>query len=124
METLRYWLVGANWDGDDKAEVFYRRGYWELGWSDRRQPKMAFQRDSMQPSDRIALKSMCGYGSQNIIIKALGIVKEVGEDKRVYVKWIMTNLERKIPSRGCYKAIHGPYFVNNDEKWLGKIFLL
>jgi hypothetical protein len=122
MPDPNYWLVGANWGGDDQAEAFYRRGYWELGWSDEQQPGMAHRRNGMRPHDRIAVKSMLGHGSSNISIRALGIVKEVGEDKRVYIEWHVTGLNREVPSRGCYSSIHGPYTADRDADWLGKVF--
>ncbi len=120
----RYWLVGAYWEGDDQSDAFFRRGYWELGWSDEQQPGMAQQRDSIRAGDRIAVKSMLGQGSPNIAIRGLGIVKEVGEDKRVYINWLVTDLNRIVPSGGCYKAIHGPYTVEENTEWLGEVFRL
>lgn len=64
-----YGLVGANWKGDDQAAAFYRRGYWELSWTDERQPGMAQQRDSIRSGDRIAVKSMLGQESPIIAIR-------------------------------------------------------
>ena len=26
-----YWVVGANWAGDDMYDTFVKRGYWEMG---------------------------------------------------------------------------------------------
>jgi hypothetical protein len=120
----RYWVVGANWGGDDQREPFFRRGYWTLGWSDSDQPGMAAARKSIVPGDRIAIKSMLGQGFPDIAIRGLGIVKEVGEDKRVYVEWILTDLNRIVPSRGCYSAIHGPYTIGEEAIWLGQVFRL
>ena len=57
MEKInRYWLVGANWSGDNLQDAFYRRGYWEMGYEDSEKPNFAKKRDQMKPNDRIAIK--------------------------------------------------------------------
>jgi len=119
-----YWLVGANWEGDDISQAFFRRGYWELGWSDQDQPSMAKQRNTMHAGDRIALKSMRGRGATTITIKGIGIIKEVADDKRVYINWLVTNLNREVPAHGCFGSVHGPYSVATDEEWLSQVFRL
>ena len=119
-----YWLVGANWGGDDQADAFYRRGYWELGWDDSSQPGMAQARDTIRPGDRIAIKSMRGQGASTITIKGLGIVKEVA-DKRVYIDWKITGMSREVPSKGCFSSIHGPYSLSGpDAAWVREVFRL
>jgi hypothetical protein len=71
-----YWVVGAMWGGhDDQSEVFIRRGYWLLGWSDQEQPAQAELRDRIKPDDRIAIKRMLGQGSTEIEIRALGVAR-------------------------------------------------
>jgi len=123
-KNQHYWLVGANWDGNDQADAFFRRGYWELGWDDLEQPKMAQQRDSMSPGGRVAIKSMRGKGAKTITIKGLGVVKEVA-DKRVYINWLIKNMDREAPVRGCLAAIHGPYDVSGDDsEWVREVFCL
>ena len=117
-----YWLVGANWSGEDQADTFYRRGYWELGWSDDDQPNFAQRRDNIRKDDRIALKARRGRGADTITIKALGVVKEVGEDKRVYIDWLLTKLEREVASKGCYGSIHGPYGSDREPDWVKEVF--
>lgn len=119
-----YWVVGAMWGGqDDQSEIFIRRGYWFLGWSDKDQPPQAALRDRIQPGDRIAIKRMLGQGSPNIEIRALGVVKEVDhEDKRIYIHWAATGLGREVPSRGCFAAIHGPFAA--DDEWTRLVFQL
>jgi hypothetical protein len=73
------------------------------------------RRDQIQPGDRIAIKRMLGQGSSNIEIRALGIVTEIDqEDKRVYVRWAVSDLKRDVPAKGCFQSIHGP-FPANDE---------
>lgn len=119
-----YWVVGAMWGGhDDQAESFVRRGYWSLGWSDQDQPAQAGLRDKIQPGDRIAIKRMLGQGSSNIEVRALGVVKEVDPlDKRVYIHWATTGLAREVPSKGCFKSIHGPFAA--DDEWTRMVFQL
>lgn len=105
---MHYYLVGANWSGERQNDDFYRRGYWEMGYDDSEQPLFAGRRDSMQPGDRIAIKSMDGQAASTITIHALGIVKEVFQG-RAYIDWILIGLDRHVPSHGWLKTIHGPY---------------
>lgn len=118
----KYWVVGAMYGGqDDQTEKFVRRGYWRLGWDDCDQPAMALKRDDIQSGDRIAIKSLRGRGSSNIKIKTIGIVKEVdADDKRIYINWVATNLDREVASKGCYGSIHGPFSEN--DPWVSEIF--
>lgn len=119
-----YWVVGAMWGGhDDQSEVFIRRGYWLLGWSDDQQPAQAARRDQIQAGDRIAIKRMLGQGATDIEIRALGVITEIDpDDKRVYVRWAVSDLDRRVPARGCFQSIHGP-FSQNDE-WVRTAFQL
>lgn len=124
MATHNYWLVGAMYDGSaDQSVAFYRRGYWEMGWNDADQPNFATKRDQIQPGDRIAVKSRRGQGSPTITIKGLGVVKEVFEGK-VFVDWKVTDLDREVPSKGCYGTIHGPYSIADEAEWLQQVFRL
>ncbi|WP_061285990.1 hypothetical protein [Leptospira interrogans] len=123
-----YWLVGASWGGqDDQSDKFLQRGYWFLGWSDIDQPAQAALRDQIKPDDRIAIKQMLGQGSKTILIRALGIVKEIDEeDKRIYVDWLIKKLNREVPSKGIkgspgvFKSIQGPY--SPEDEWTRLIF--
>ncbi len=118
----KFWVVGAMWGGnEDQSDLFLRRGYWFLGWDDKDQPDQARRRDQIQAGDRIAIKRMLGQGSPDIEIRAIGIVKEVDpDDKRVYVDWILRDMNRRVPSKGCYKSIHGPFPPN--EEWTNEVF--
>lgn len=116
-----YWLVGANWSGHDQADAFYRRGYWEIGYGDDEQPRFAELRDQMAPGDRVALKAMRGRGAGTITIKALGVVKEVHEGK-VFIDWLLTDLDREVESKGCFKTIHGPYGAHREREWVKEVF--
>ena len=112
------------WGGqDDVSEVFIRRGYWYLGWKDEDQPEQAALRDQIQPGDRIAIKRMLGQGSKDIEIRAIGTVKEIDpDDKRVYIHWAASGLQRKVASKGCFASIHGPFAADDD--WTRLVFQL
>ena len=120
----QYWVVGAMWGGrDDQSDIFIRRGYWFLGWSDKEQPGQASLRDAIRKEDRIAIKRMLGQGSPNIEIRALGTVKEVDpEDKRVYIHWAVSELRRQVPAKGCFASIHGPFSAGDE--WTRLVFQL
>ncbi len=120
----QYWVVGAMWGGqDDQSPKFIRRGYWFLGWEDDEAPDQAHRRDQIRPGDRIAIKRMMGQGSNQIRITALGIVTEIDEeDQCVYVKWVASDLDRPVESRGCFKSIHGPF--DADDPWTKEVFFL
>lgn len=119
-----YWVVGAMWGGhDDQSEIFVRRGYWFLGWTDEEQPAQAALRNQILPGDRIAIKKMLGQGSPNIEIRALGVVREIdSDDHRVYIHWAATGLGREVPSRGCFASIHGPF--DQNDPWTLQVFQL
>jgi hypothetical protein len=119
-----YWVVGAMWGGhDDQSEVFIRRGYWFLGWSDKEQPAQASLRDQIKPGDRIAIKRMLGQGATEIEIRAIGVVIDIdSDDKRIYVDWLVKDLHRQVPSRGCFKTIHGPY--QDNDQWIRDAFFV
>ena len=94
-----------------------------MGYSDKQQPAYADQRNKMKEGDRIAIKTMLGQGSPEIRIRAIGVIKEVdGEEGRVYVDWKLKGMKRVVPSKGCYGTIHGPFTVENDSEWIGKVF--
>jgi hypothetical protein len=118
-----YWLVGANWSGQDLKEKFYSENYWEMGWSDDTQPAFASKIAQMQPNDRIAIKSMNGKGATTITIHAIGIITDVVGNGRVLVKWLLTDMGRHVPSRGskgAFGSVHGPYEV--ADSWTKLVF--
>lgn len=119
---LQYWLVGANWGGEDQFDKFIRRGNWEIGYKDEDQPSFAALRERMRQGDRVALKRGIGPGSPNIEVRALGVIKEVSVDGRVYINWLVVDLARKVPSKGCYKTIHGPFLF--EDSWTREVFCL
>ncbi len=121
-----YWIVGARWDDDDMFDRFIRRGYWECGYIPGEVPKYDNRLEIINIKDRIAIKSMLGQGNPNIKIKAIGIVNdvEIDGDQRVYVNWVLTDLKRIVPSKGCYGTIHGPFKLKKDPEWIGQVFSL
>ena len=118
MKKNNYWVVGANWGGDVKDD-FYRRGYWEMGHDDKKQPNFAKLRDDIKPKDRIAIKSMDGQGKTTITIHAIGIVKEVFQ-KRVYIDWILKDINKTVPSKNYFGTIHSV----TDEDWKNNAFCI
>ncbi len=122
MEENNYWLVGAIWNNtEDKKDEFFKRGYWEMGWNDDDQPSLASKKKQIKVGDRIAIKSMRGQGQSTITIRAIGIVKDVDTD-RIYINWILTDLNREVDSKGAFSTIHGPYSINDE--WTCRVFCL
>ena len=121
MNSLNYLLVGANWAGDDKKEDFFRRGSWEMGYGDDEKPVFTKRRNQIKIGDRIALKSMDGYGATTITIKAIGVVKDIS-DKIIYIDWKLADLNRTVQSHGALGTIHGPYPFSDNR--IQEIFCL
>ena len=118
MNTPQYWVVGATWDTDNLEDAFYRRGYWEMGYEDEDKPNFAAKRESIRPNDRIAVKSRDGHGADTITIRSIGIVKEVA-DRKVFVNWLVTNMDRHVPCKNYFGTIHGPI---GDNTWIDQAF--
>ena len=121
MDTHNYWLVGANWSGDDQAAAFFLRGYWEMGYEDGEKPILTKRRNQIKIGDRIAIKSMDGYGANTITIKAIGIVKDIAAQK-IFIDWKITDLNRTVSSHGAFATIHGPYSFSDN--WTQEVFCL
>jgi hypothetical protein len=119
--TFNYWLVGANWAGDNQAETFFLRGYWEMGYGDEDAPQQANLRDKIKIDDRIAVKSMNGKGATTITIRAIGVVKDIA-DKKVYVDWKLKDMNRIVASHGAFRTIQGPYLFK--DQWTQEVFCL
>lgn len=118
---MNYWVVGKTWGLNDQGDRFHQLGKWEMGWDENDKPKYAEKIRQMQEGDRIAIKHMNGKGQSDITIVALGIIKGV-ENNVVYVNWVVTDLKRKVDSRGCFGTIHGPYKYKDD--WVREVFCL
>ena len=118
----QYWLVGATWGDEEKADEFVENGIWMLGWQD------GFQRDKaekMQKGDRIAIKRRTGSAADPLIIQHIGIIQGIvlGTNSAVCtVNWVANHVNREIAeSRGCIQSVHGPY---GHDEWVEKIFCL
>ncbi|MEK7991180.1 MAG: hypothetical protein VSS52_009260 [Thiotrichaceae bacterium] len=117
---MNYWIVGANWDGDNQEEDFYLRGYWEMGYDDKDKPEYTKRRGKIKKNDRIAVKARGGKAAKTISIKAIGIVKDVAEGK-VYIDWVLKGIDRKVHCKNYFGTIHGPV---TDKAWLNEAFCL
>ncbi|RLJ72279.1 AAA family ATPase [Salisediminibacterium halotolerans] len=94
-ETEVAWFVGSHFDGEDQTERFLQEGIWENGHDEKYHDEVK----SMQPGDKIAIKSTytkskgLSFGDQNRLvstmkIKVTGVIKENPQDgKRVFVDW-------------------------------------
>jgi len=116
-----YWIVGANWSGDDQKEKFYKLGFWEMGYADGDKPIFTKRRNKIRENDRIAIKTMDGQGKSSITIHAIGIVRGIDSGK-IYINWVVTNMSRKVHSKGCFSTIHGPFKF--EEEWVKEVFCI
>lgn len=127
MADPQYWLVGAMFGGaHDQLSRFINRGYWYC-WDPKESddaPRHAQERFSMiKKGDRIAVKRLLGQGAKEIEIRAIGIVKDVDfTEWRIYVNWICTQMERRVPLNGCAASIHGPF--QYADEWARQVFCL
>jgi hypothetical protein len=116
-----YWVVGAMLAGeDDQFDKFIRRGMWRRRF-DKDDPQAKLL-DQIRTDDRIAIKRMLGTGATEIEIRAIGIVKDIDSDKRVYVNWLLGDLERKMSCRNYFGSIHGPLHASDD--WVKEAFMI
>ncbi len=92
---VRYWLVGANWNGTDKTGEFVDTGLWMNGYED----KYLDTVKTARPGDRIAVKAAFrqkknlpfdnkGHDVGIMRMKARGTVKEnPGDGRRLVIEW-------------------------------------
>lgn len=121
-----YWVVGAMFGGkDDQLAKFIKRGYWYC-WDPEKVRKRDIPKKAQElfpkihDGDRIAVKKLLGQGSSVMSVRALGLVTAVDHDEwRVYVKWLVTDLQREAPVAGCMGSIHGPF---KDSPWRSSVF--
>ncbi len=122
---VNYWLVGATWGGvEEKYHDFISNGYWESGYSKGEQPAYDEKIGQMRVGDRIAIKRALGPSDSDIVIRAIGIISEVDEYAgRIYVRWMIRGLNRRVESKGAYKTVHGPYqFGGESMSWISRVF--
>ena len=89
------WFVGAAFGDDDQTDRFLRDGVWENGYDD----KYLDQVRSIEPGDRIAIKSTYtkkhglpfdnrGESTSTMAIKATGVVTQnMGDGRNLRVQW-------------------------------------
>ena len=121
--SQQFFVVGATvYEGEkeDHTARFIQRGIWQMFYPEGEKPNYDQRIAKVKIGDRIAIKTMAGRGSGHIYIRAIGIVKAI-IDTTLVVDWKLTNLNRKVESRGCYGTIHGPYV---KDSWIRKIFSL
>ena len=125
-----YWVVGASFESGtkDMYDEFILRGYWYLGWDDssarnKHVKEFLDRTNKMRVNDRIAIKQLLGQGQNEILIRAIGIISDVQLDQNtVYVKWLLTNIDRKVPIHGCVGSVYGPY--NLTDNWTREVFTI
>jgi len=122
----QYWVVGSTLIGASAKKTFVDRGYWQLGTNSKvRADTLYMERfNQIRVGDRIALKSLAGKGTALIKIHAIGIVKDVAVDeRRVYIDWVRTELNRHLALNGCMDAISTPYDLGGKDKdWINDMF--
>jgi hypothetical protein len=131
-KQVNYWVVGATFNNNtlNMLDEFILRGYWYLGWSQEDSDNMRVKEfldrsHQIKINDRIAIKQLLGQGSSDILIHAIGIVKDVDMEETgqiIYVNWLLTNIERKVPSHGCFGSIYGPFRI--EDEWTNKVFCI
>lgn len=120
----QYWIVGAMFAGnDDYLETFIRRGYWYC-WDPKINPNIPAAVADLFPKikvgDRLAVKKLQGQGATSIAIRALGIVTDIDfQEWRVYVRWLVTDIARDVPIKGCMGSLHGPF---EPSDWRASVF--
>ncbi|MDR1662322.1 MAG: hypothetical protein LBR95_07860 [Azoarcus sp.] len=132
-----YWLVGAMWGGkEDTLQSFLERGYWycwdaNTDFSDTSGPGNSIKSQQERFSqikqyDRIAVKKIVSMTTQEMEIRAIGIVKDIDlSEWRVYIDWLPISqtseeIGRRVSLKGCTASIHGPF--NNNDAWVREIF--
>ena len=117
---MNYWVVGATWGSDNLADRFYLRGCWEMGWEEGDKATYERRVNNIKAGDRVAIKKMDGHGATTICIIAIGVVKDVDGGK-VYIDWLVKNMDRHVPCKNYFGTIHGPV---EDDLWRNSAFCL
>lgn len=123
-----YWIVGAMFSGkNDMLDKFIKGGYWYC-WDPHENNEIPNGIKNnflkIKSDDRIAVKKMLGRGSPEMEVRAIGIVKNIDQEKwRVHVDWLLSDIGRNVPICGCMKALNGPYSPDVD-KWISTVFYI
>ena len=89
------------------------------------------KRNNIKEGDYIAIKRIVGNNPKKIEIRAVGEVTGVEHEdiggrkndegfKQIYVNWKKADLSKKVDSKGCYKSIHGPFYL--EDEWTKEVF--
>lgn len=120
----QYWIVGAMFGGrEDRLPEFVKRGYWYC-WDPKFNPDIPTTVAELFPrikvGDRLAVKKMLGQGSPSIEVRALGIVTDIDAmEWRVYVNWLVSDLNREVPIKNYMGSLHGPV---EESDWRANAF--
>lgn len=115
---MSYWVGGSFFGGvNDQYDLFIRRGYKTIMFS--HFLKVEFSK-SRKVIDWLS-KGCLDKGHLRYRFRALGIVTDVDlTEWRVYVRWLLTGMDRQVPFNGCGGSIHGPY--QYDDDWTRRVF--
>lgn len=101
---MNYWVVGADWSGEDKTAEFLENGNWENGYEN----KFIDLVKSVKVGDQIAIKAI--YGQKHNLpfnnykcyvscmkIKAIGeVIENLGDGRHLKINWEETINEKII----------------------------
>lgn len=101
---MNYWMLGADWDGDDQTQDFIDQGIWQNGYTN----KFLDTVKRVKVGDKVAIKTV--YVQKNGLpfnnygcdvscmkIKTLGeVLENLGDGRTLKVKWEPLAQERKI----------------------------
>jgi hypothetical protein len=125
---MAYWVAGTDRHGTNMYNDYVTKEYWQLNIDGLKDHRMQNRFGQMRVNDRIALKSNMGRTRGAIKIKALGIITNIDMvERKVTVKWILTDMDRVIDNNGCLARLHGPYEDVVDSKanpWVHYAFII
>ena len=101
---MNYWMLGADWDGDDQTQKFIEQGIWQNGYTD----KFLDTVKKVKVGDKVAIKTV--YVQKNNLpfnnygcdvscmkIKVIGEVTEnMGDGRTLKVTWEPLSQERMV----------------------------
>lgn len=112
INEISYYLLGANWDGDDQVERFIQNGIWENGYDNKYHDII----NNVKINDKVAIKSSFPNKNRESVlrIKAIGtVINNPQNGKELFVKWENDFSYFDIEGLGKYrKTIHK---VSNDD---------
>ena len=113
----QYWVIEAKW-GNPKGDIndkILSRGYWYLNYTESIKTLFENEKMIMQSGDKIAVKECSNDSENNPKIKAIGIIKEIDESKKVIcVDWILEEVKRENFGQGECNSLQGPFFEKED----------